>query len=238
MFKIIFYILKTGLVIRYLARQKGCHTSTVLRQIRRLEHRRDDPLVDAALSKLGKKYFQRSAISFKKEPKTMSTLTARPPKTQNDRTLFEHAIWVLPRLCKAGAILAVADGMEKAIVVRDMPDGSSSKTAVLDTALAQAFALKASITCSEQVRISRYRITTAGRNALQDLLKKKTQPKVIMALPRHKRILWVRKQDVKPAQRCWKIRPSGCVMPLASRLCWDWQGAVIVMANLFSVTSW
>ena len=67
---------ETGLAIRYLARQKGCHASTVLRQIRRLEHRRDDPLVDAALSKLGKKYFQRSAISFKKEPKTMSTLTA------------------------------------------------------------------------------------------------------------------------------------------------------------------
>ena len=72
---------ETGLAIRYLARQKGCHDSTVLRQIRRLEHRRDDPLVDAALSKLGKKYFQRSAISFKKEPKTMSILTARPPKT-------------------------------------------------------------------------------------------------------------------------------------------------------------
>ena len=87
----------------------------------------------------------------------MSTLTARPPKTQDDRTLFEHAIRVLPRLCEAGAILAVADGMEKAIVVRDMPDGSSSKTAVLDTALAQAFALKAWITCSEQGRISRYR---------------------------------------------------------------------------------
>ena len=103
----------------------------------------------------------------------MSTLTARPSKTQDDRTLFEHAIRVLPRLCEAGAILAVADGMEKAIVVRDMPDGSSSKTAVLDTALAQAFALKAWITCSEQGRISRYRITTAGRNALQDLLKQK-----------------------------------------------------------------
>ena len=54
-----------------------------------------------------------------------------------------------------------------------MPDGSSSKTAVLDTALAQAFALKAWITCSEQGRISRYRITTASRNALQDLLKQK-----------------------------------------------------------------
>lgn len=82
--------------------------------------------MDAALSKLGKKYFQRSAISFKQEPKTTSTLTARLPKTQDDRTLFEHAIRVLPHLCEVGAILAVADDMEKPIVVRDMPDGSSS----------------------------------------------------------------------------------------------------------------
>ena len=57
---------ETGLAIRYLARQKGCHASTVMRQIRRLEHLRDDPLVDDALRKLGKRYFQRSAISFKK----------------------------------------------------------------------------------------------------------------------------------------------------------------------------
>ena len=39
-------------------------------------------------------------------------------------------------MCETGTILAVADGMEKAIVVRDMPDGSSVKTAVLDTTLA------------------------------------------------------------------------------------------------------
>ena len=31
---------ETGLAIRYLARQKGCHASTVMRQIRRLEHLR------------------------------------------------------------------------------------------------------------------------------------------------------------------------------------------------------
>ena len=54
-----------------------------------------------------------------------------------------------------------------------MTDWNSSKTAVPDPAIAQAFALKAWLTCSEQGRISRYRITTAGRNALQDLLEQK-----------------------------------------------------------------
>ncbi|MEX0369156.1 MAG: helix-turn-helix domain-containing protein, partial [Tateyamaria sp.] len=40
---------EAGLPIRELARKSGCHASTVLRQIRRFETRRDDPLVDAVL---------------------------------------------------------------------------------------------------------------------------------------------------------------------------------------------
>ena len=42
-----------GLAIRQLARAAGCHASTVLRQIRNLESRRDDLLVDEALRRLG-----------------------------------------------------------------------------------------------------------------------------------------------------------------------------------------
>ncbi len=38
-----------GQPIRALARSAECHASTILRQIRRLETRRDDPLVDDAL---------------------------------------------------------------------------------------------------------------------------------------------------------------------------------------------
>ena len=43
---------ETGLSIRELARREGCHASTVLRQVRRTEARRDDALVDAALHML------------------------------------------------------------------------------------------------------------------------------------------------------------------------------------------
>ncbi|WP_260348610.1 helix-turn-helix domain-containing protein, partial [Alloyangia mangrovi] len=39
--------------IRALARSAGCHASTVLRQVRRMETLRDDPLVDEALRRLG-----------------------------------------------------------------------------------------------------------------------------------------------------------------------------------------
>ena len=42
-----------GISFRDLARKEGCHPSTVLRQVRRCEGRRDDPLVDEVLRLLG-----------------------------------------------------------------------------------------------------------------------------------------------------------------------------------------
>ena len=39
-----------GETIRSLAREVGCHPSTILRRIRRFEARRDDPLVDRAIA--------------------------------------------------------------------------------------------------------------------------------------------------------------------------------------------
>jgi|TARA_B110000908_G_C10014042_1_gene339924 hypothetical protein len=44
-----------GIPIRALARKQGCHASTILRQIRRVETLRDDPLVDGVLKTLGGK---------------------------------------------------------------------------------------------------------------------------------------------------------------------------------------
>ena len=44
---------ETGTSIREIARQSGVHASTVLRRIRRLEARRDDPLIDSALRHIG-----------------------------------------------------------------------------------------------------------------------------------------------------------------------------------------
>lgn len=38
-----------GISIRALAKDHNCHPSTILRQVRRYEGRRDDPLVDDAL---------------------------------------------------------------------------------------------------------------------------------------------------------------------------------------------
>lgn len=150
-----------GITIRALARAAGCHASTVLRQVRRIESRRDDPLVDAALRGLSAQTPRRSgALRPQKEPKTMSPRPTLP----DDTTLERDGLRVLRRLCEPGAVLAVSTQMDKAVVVRDGPDGTGLRTATVDRSVAEAMALKQWITCDQPDRISRYRITAEGRS--------------------------------------------------------------------------
>jgi hypothetical protein len=182
---------EAGLPIRALARHAGCHASTVLRQIRRLENRRDDLLVDEALRRLGSIHFTRlpapeqAATSFPtphEEDKPMQTDTLiqpphfphQPPAAPADaapstEVLRREGRRVLRRLAEPGAVLAVAAEMDKAVVVRDAA-GGTTRTAVVDRAVAQAMALKEWITCDAPGRISRYRITGLGRAALTTLM--------------------------------------------------------------------
>lgn len=134
---------EAGLTIRQLARGAGCHASTVMRQIRRMEARRDDPLVDAALRRLSGR--EGAALPERLDP---------------------EALRVLRRLSEPGAVLAVADGMQKAVVVRETGAGTQVRTAVLDAAMAQAMALKDWIACRKTGRVAQYAITGAGRAAL------------------------------------------------------------------------
>jgi hypothetical protein len=54
--------------------------------------------------------------------------------------------------------------------VRDGPGNTTTRTAVVERAIAQAMALQAWIVCDAPGRISRYRITAAGRAALTSLM--------------------------------------------------------------------
>jgi hypothetical protein len=159
----------TGRSIRELARGAGCHASTVLRQVRRLESLRDDPLVDEALRRLGASHFaDTSDRPTRGHPNMTAAFT--PPETPTEETLDREARRVLRRLNEPGACLAIAQDMEKAVVVRDSADGRTVRTAVLDREIAEAMALKDWIRCQTQGRIARYRITQAGRAALKRLI--------------------------------------------------------------------
>lgn len=92
------------------------------------------------------------------------------PAVPDEETLYRDSIRILRRLREAGAVLAVAAEMEKAVVVRETPDGGSTRTAVVDAAVAEAMALKNWITPSTSGRIIRYHITHAGRLALEEAL--------------------------------------------------------------------
>jgi transposase-like protein len=158
-----------GHSIRSLARAAGCHASTVLRQVRRIETRRDDPLIDAALSNLGAARATALDHMTRKDTDPMNAAT-RQPAPPDEQTLAREARRVLRRLCESGAVLAVAAEMDKAVVVRDTGEGGSARTAVVAVAVAEAMALKGWIACEAPARISRYRITAAGRAALNRLV--------------------------------------------------------------------
>ncbi|MGH1465360.1 MAG: DUF6456 domain-containing protein [Cognatishimia sp.] len=153
-----------GVSIRALARHSKCHASTVLRQIRRVESRRDDPLIDEALSALGACVSQSAAADRLMETFEMNAQNSGAPPCEID--LINAAGEILLRLNEAGAVLAVAKDMEKAVVVRDTPGSVPQRMAVVDRPIAQAMALKDWISCKTPGRISRYRITAAGRTEL------------------------------------------------------------------------
>ena len=164
---------EAGLSLRALARREGCHASTVLRKVRRYENRREDPLIDEGLSRLGQTRLAANlvpAVPCQTKEKNMSVQTRPRPPMCDEATIRREAPRILRRLCEAGTVLAIAPDMDKAVVLRPQPGGDLARVAVVDRMVAQAFALKDWIACDRGGRITRYRITSAGRAALRRML--------------------------------------------------------------------
>ncbi|SIS77747.1 DUF6456 domain-containing protein [Phaeovulum vinaykumarii] len=155
-----------GLPIRQLAREEGCAPSTVLRRIRRIESRRDDPLFDEALGALARRRARKALVcpNPKGDP-VMSAHARREMPRIDEETLTREARRILRRLAEPNAGLLVAPDLDKAVVLR-----GTVRTAVMDRAVAQAFALKDWITAVQSGRVTRYEISTAGRAALKRFL--------------------------------------------------------------------
>lgn len=129
-----------GQSLRALARAEGVHASTVMRQVRQFESRRDDPLVDQALSRLARADVQAPAGAV----------------------VEQECARVLPLLSHPRAGLLVAADLEKAVVIRD-GSGGAERLGVLEQSIAEAFALRGWIACVFSGRVARYQITTEGR---------------------------------------------------------------------------
>ncbi|MFD1158574.1 DUF6456 domain-containing protein [Roseovarius aestuarii] len=165
---------ETGASIRALARDAGCHASTILRQIRSFETRRDDLLIDQALRRLGRKFYGAKNTGSPYTESTMNALHKVEIETEADTLsetrLRQESRRILRNLCETGAVLAVAAEMDKAVVVRETDDGQSVRSGIVDREIAEAMALKDWIACDAPGRIARYHITRAGRAALNAML--------------------------------------------------------------------
>ncbi len=159
--------IEDGLSLRSLARREGCAASTVLRQVRRCENRRDDPLIDEALAALGKAHAGRSRVPVKESDPAMTAPIRADHIMLDDATIAREARRILRRLSEPGAVLAIAQDMEKAAVLRALPDGRTAHLGVVDRPVAQAFALKGWISCRKPGRVASYELTGPGRAALR-----------------------------------------------------------------------
>lgn len=143
-----------GETIRSLARELGCHASTILRRIRRFEARRDDPLVDQAVERAA----TQPAGGIHAEAAPVGGIAP-------GRSGLKQIARILRRLAEPGAQMVVAEGMDKAIVVRD-----EIRTAILDRELAEHMAIRAWVQMTGQGRVSRYAISAQGREVLRSLI--------------------------------------------------------------------
>jgi hypothetical protein len=156
-----------GVSLRQLARREGCHASTVMRQVRRYEIRREDPLVDEALCALWQVQGNDQRNPCQEEINAMSAPIRQKTIAMDEATILREGRRILRRLAEPETVLAIAPDMEKAAVLRTLSDGKTARLAVMDRVVAQAFALKDWISCQKPGRIATYQITQVGRAALK-----------------------------------------------------------------------
>ncbi len=156
-----------GISLRSLARSGRVAPSTILRQVRRYEARRDDPLIDGALNRLSHRFAQ---TYQPKDPTSMNKpLSANRFASPSDE-IEREARRILRRLCESDATLIVSPSLEKAVVLRGAASENPVKTAVTTREMAEIFALRDWIYRVRQGRVARYEITSAGRAALRRLI--------------------------------------------------------------------
>jgi transposase-like protein len=157
-----------GTSFRAIARREGMHASTILRQVRRFEVRREDPLMEEALAALSRIAPRTTDDPARKDqPMSAEPRSGLLPDLTDESVLAREGRRVLRRLSEPRALMAIAPEMDKAVILRELPDGRSLRTAVLDRTVAQACILKDWIACRKPGRVSTYEITAAGRAALK-----------------------------------------------------------------------
>lgn len=137
-----------GRPIREIAREAGCHASTVLRQVRKLETLRDDPIVDRALS----------------------DHVVRNTASDHAKLRMDDLTDALRLLCQHRAMLLYRPDLAHPAIVKTVGEGDMVVLGAIDLDLAAALILRNWITQEGGTSVQRYRVTEEGRGALPRLV--------------------------------------------------------------------
>ncbi|GKY87658.1 DUF6456 domain-containing protein [Sinisalibacter aestuarii] len=152
---------EAGESIRSIARALGHHPSTVLRQVRRTETLRDDPLADSGLARLGRLVSGAAGQSL--PPSTAQDHMQMKLTPEGQAMLARDTLRVLRAMMAPRSLLVIADGVDDAVVVQDTGGDRPVRRAVLGRDLAEVLALREFIAGTQTGRLTRYHITAAGR---------------------------------------------------------------------------
>lgn len=137
-----------GRPLREIAREAGCHPSTILRQVRKLETLRDDPLVDRVLGGC-----------------------PADPENPAARSAGMDAVTEAMRLlCQSRAMMLYRDGVRQAAIVKTLGEGDTIVLGAVDLDVAAALVLRNWIAPEGGTALKRYRITDEGRGILPRLV--------------------------------------------------------------------
>ena len=150
-----------ALPLRRLAALSGLATSSVHRAVRRVEARRDDPLVDLAFDALGET--ARRALSSQRSEELCMTPAAQSPDAPSAAYAERVAMRALERLSEPEAFLMVARGAEKAGVFC-RKNKFRRPLSLLTLEMAAELAARDWVRPTSRTAVStRYAITEAGR---------------------------------------------------------------------------
>lgn len=91
----------------------------------------------------------------------------------DEATLMREGRRILRRLAEPGAVMAIAADMEKAVVMREFADGRSTRTGIVERAV--ALHAERLDPVPQAGRVSTYEITSAGRSALRRMIEDEDQ---------------------------------------------------------------
>ncbi|WP_439122240.1 DUF6456 domain-containing protein [Marivita sp.] len=137
-----------GRPLRDIAREAGCHASTVLRQVRKLETLRDDPLVDRVLGQ------------------------HRGGDADEDQELvgLDAVTDAMRYLCQSGAMMLYREDVAQPAIVKTMGEGDTLLLGTVALDVAAALILRNWVAAQAGGSIKRYRITDEGRSVVPSLI--------------------------------------------------------------------